>query len=458
MNGRVVPPNPRHNWLAAVIPGEARRFRVDDPRLAATLVDAGAELVESHPDVEIGPIDVLSGEAPFAVTSIEHLVPEGGSRVERAARRWTGSLRVRAQAARRRRAIERLDYPKTAVVLWEWEQVLRLPGVAGGPNRISLVERLPLAALVLGNRVTAPTALQASLVAAQRAAGTDLQPRWPLVRQGGVVTVTQGGVLRVAIGPARRELHRMRTALDELSSAAPPTVADRVPWVLAAGREGLADWLLERTLAGTPATARLSERLMSDCLEFLAALHLAGSDPGPTGALVEDAAILVEHSAPEYGPILAELGERLEAELADLPRGFGHGDFWTGNLLVRSGRLVGVVDWDAAGSGRLPILDLLHLRLSSIRAHKRQHLGPVLLGHLLQPDGLRSDDVTRTYCDRVGIELTSDRFEALLVAYWLSRTAHELRTNADRSRDWRSENVDLVLEGLVDGARMLART
>jgi aminoglycoside phosphotransferase (APT) family kinase protein len=456
--GRAVPPNPRHNWLAAVIPSDARRFRVDDPRLAATLVDAGAEIVESQPDVEIGPIEVLSGEAPFAVTSIERLVPEGGSRIERAARRWAGSLRVRVQAARRQRAIESLGYPKTAVVLWEWEQVLRLPGVAGGPNRISLVERLPLAALALGYRRTAPTALQASLVTAQREAGMDLQPRWPLVRQGGVVTVTRGGVLRVAIGPARRELHRMRAALDELSSAAPTTVASRVPWVIAAGREGLADWLLERTLAGTPARPRLSERLMSDCLEFLAALHLAGRDPRPTGALVEDAAILVERSAPAYGPMLAELGERLESELADLPRGFGHGDFWTGNLLVQSGRLVGVVDWDAAGSGRLPILDLLHLRLSSIREHRRQHLGPVLLGHLRQPDRLSRDEVTQTYCNRVGIEITPDRFQALLVAYWLSRTAHELRTNADRSREWVSENVDLVLEGLVEDTRVLART
>jgi aminoglycoside phosphotransferase (APT) family kinase protein len=44
------------------------------------------------------------------------------------------------------------------------------------------------------------------------------------------------------------------------------------------------------------------------------------------------------------------LAARLELELAGLPRGFGQGDFWGGNLLSDSGRLVGVVDWAAAGS------------------------------------------------------------------------------------------------------------
>lgn len=452
----MIAPNPRHNWLAAVVPADARLFRVDDPRLAATLVDAGAEVVESRPDVEIGPIDVLTGDAPFAVASIERLVPEGGSRLERAARRWAGSLRVRTQAALRERAMAELGYPKTAVVMWEWEQVLRLPGVSGRPHRLSLAERLPLAALVLGKRDTAPTALDAALAAAKRAANAELQPRWPLVRQGGVVTVAQGGVLRVAIGPARRELERMRTALDELSSAAPATVAQKVPWILAAGREGLADWLLERTLPGSPAPPRMSGALMSDCLEFLAALHLAGRDRPAAAALVHDAEILVERSAPEYRPILAELAEHLESELADVPRGFGHGDFWTGNLLVADGKLLGVVDWDAAGSGRLPLLDLLHLRLSSIREHRRQHLGPVLVSHLVEPLELAHDDVTQQYSRRVDIEVTRDRFQALLVAYWLSRTAHELRTNPDRSREWMHGNVDVVIRALAERVSMFS--
>jgi aminoglycoside phosphotransferase (APT) family kinase protein len=240
----------------------------------------------------------------------------------------------------------------------------------------------------------------------------------------------------------------MGSALDELRSAAPSIVADRVPSVLAGGKEGLADWLLEQRLAGT-APSSVSDALMSDCLDFLAALHLVRRKLPVTAALGDDADIMAASSAPEYAPILAALAERIESELADVPRGFSHGDFWTGNLLVRDGKLVGVVDWDAARSGQLPLLDLLHLRLSSIRERRRQHLGPVLLAHLFQPGGLRPDDVTRAYCDRIGIEVTPKRFEALLVAYWLSRAAHELRTYADRSRAWMYYNVDLVIDALA---------
>ena len=78
-----------------------------------------------------------------------------------------------------------------------------------------------------------------------------------------------------------------------------------------------------------------------------------------------------------------ETAARLDAELAGLPRGFGHGDFFAGNLLVDGGRLAGVVDWDGAGPGRLPLLDLLHLLVTSRWRGADLAWGPAIIGDLL---------------------------------------------------------------------------
>ena len=97
-----------HGWLAAVVPAAARRFRVVDARIAATLESAGAELTEDGAEVEIAPARVLQGKAPTAIVSIGAPMLEGRHRPLRAARRVVGSLELVAGAARARRALRAL--------------------------------------------------------------------------------------------------------------------------------------------------------------------------------------------------------------------------------------------------------------------------------------------------------------------------------------------------------------
>jgi hypothetical protein len=42
-----------HSWLPLIVPAGARRMRVADPALAATLAAAGAELVDDGAELEI---------------------------------------------------------------------------------------------------------------------------------------------------------------------------------------------------------------------------------------------------------------------------------------------------------------------------------------------------------------------------------------------------------------------
>jgi aminoglycoside phosphotransferase (APT) family kinase protein len=436
-----------------VIPADARRFRVGDEKLASTLRDAGADVVDSGADVDITPGESLTGEAPYGVAHFDLVPPEGGARLARALRRLRGSARVRVAARAYRPKVKRLSYPTTAVVLWEWEQHLRLPEIDADLHRLNVAERLPLSALVIGSRRgRPPTVLDSAREAVNAETGRDVERRWPLVRQGGLVSIADAGVLRVALGPASRELSHLRAAIESLERTSPPAVvSDRVPWIIATGDAGLAGWLFERRLPGEVPSPKLGDALLADCIDFLVALHkLGGGDAAPV-SLVERSEIIARASRSGSGDALRALGARLESELASLPRGFTHGDFWFQNLLTAGGRLVGVVDWHGAADGGLPLLDLFHLRLSSVFARRRQYLGTALIEHLLPWARSGGDEVGKSYCKGVGVEPTTRRMEDLVIAYWITRTARELEMYADRVERplWMKRNVDLVIETLI---------
>jgi aminoglycoside phosphotransferase (APT) family kinase protein len=441
---------PRHNWLPAVVPVTARRFRVIDAKLAATLKNAGADLVDERPDLEIGPEDLLCGDAQQAVVPLETFVPEGGGRLVRALRRATGFVRVRIRGTTVRRAVLEKGYGPATAIPWEWEQVIRLPGARPRPPA-TLAERLPLGVLVVGGEADGPTLLESALADASRSAAGVLEPSWPLVRQSGLVVLGEGGVVRVAVGPGGRELALAHAALEALRAASPPpVVAERIPWLLAEGAVGLARWSLERRLPGRVAPAQLSKSVLADCVEFLAALHPAeGGDQGAE-SFARQAAIVAAVTGERGRRALDALVGRLNEALADLPRGFGHGDFWTHNLLIEDDRLAGVVDWHSAGTGRLPVVDLLHLRLSAIFQRRRQYLGTALVEHLLPWARRGGDELVRDYCERTSLELAPARLEDLALAYWLGRTARELELYADRAERpvWLRHNVELVVREL----------
>jgi hypothetical protein len=434
-----------HGWLAAVLPAEARRFRVSDSRLGALLVDAGGELVERDPEVEIAPASQVEGDASLAVVSFGAPPHDSTLLAVRVARRLANAARVRVKALGARRVVRRRGYRQVDVVLWDVRQRFRLPGAGAGRRRSA--EYLPQRALVIGRRSPmGRSLLDASLEAAGRAVGAPLQGETPTVRAGLVATMTNGGLLRVAVGPARRQVEEQLKALEALrAGGAGLAVSDRVPWPLADGRSGLADWSLERRLPGAR-PERLGDELLGQCVEFLAVLHAAGGTE-----LVRSLSACAEEVAafrpPPEAEALRELGARLDSALGEVPLGFGHGDFFLGNLLVEGERLTGVIDWDAGGPGRLPLLDLIHLLHLAQYPLADEDWGPALVRHLLPWARSGGDDVTRDYCTRIGLSLDLRRLEAFALAYWLDRLAYQLRTHRQRRTEprWLARNVDVVL-------------
>ena len=191
----VVTPAPaRQGWLAAIVPADARTFRVDDPRLAATLAAAGAEIVETNADVDVQDARARPSDARVTVLRVEGRSPTSTLRSIRALQRaWTSS-RLRAR------------FPAALL----WDEGLPLPA----PLRY-----LPLGALVI--RGDGHPSVLASAAATAR---TRLQGR-PVVRQGLVVADTDEGVLRVAIGPGTVQIENAIASLDLLRAAGPPSVA-----------------------------------------------------------------------------------------------------------------------------------------------------------------------------------------------------------------------------------------
>jgi aminoglycoside phosphotransferase (APT) family kinase protein len=379
------------------------------------------------------------------VTTLDHAIVSRGGRVGRVVRRIfaTGRLRLDALAARRR--LGRRGYGGVAFLPWDVGHTLRLPGLRAG--RPSVAERLPQRGVVVAFRgARPPTLFDAALSDASAAVGRRLQASAPSVRHGVLVAVADDAVLRVAVGLDAGQIESQLAALEQLRAADPaPTIAERVPWPLAHGRAGLAVWTLERRLPGARPLPALPHAVLEQCVDFLVALHATGGSAEPARL---DAELLA--SAARDPEAARSLASATEAALAAVPRGFGHGDFFRGNLLLQDGTLAGVVDWDAAGPGRLPLLDLLHLRHHADNRPKDEDWGPLLVERLLPWARHGGDPLLRSYLERVGIDPDPAVIEALVAAYWLEHASYQLRSHPHRRRQpqWLARNVDGVLRTL----------
>jgi hypothetical protein len=439
-------------WLPAVIPADARSFRVAHVDLANSLLDAGATIVDDAADVEIADPYVGSDGAGFVIVTIHAAQAEGGKLPRRAVRRLHGSLRARARATSVRRRLRADGWAGTSTVLWDIEQPIQLPGARGSLRDLRPAEVLPQRALVSGWHGQRPrTVLEAVAEEAAAAVGQPVVPRRALARAGLTVVLSDGFVVRVAVGPGRRKLELLEAGLHALHAGEPPPIVERtVPWILAQGRCGLADWAVERRLSGASAPRRLSTGLLNDCVDFLVALHRCGRD-SRRSSIIEDAQVVSGACpSPQQAALVLALGRTLDQRLGDMPRGFGHGDFWTPNLLVRNDRLSGVVDWDSAAADRLPAIDLMHLVLTARRQLKREYIGQGVVGHHLAWARAGGDGVVHSYARKLGLDLGPARLEALVMAYWLDRISFELRLYSDRTRRpvWMRNNIGVVLEEL----------
>ena len=443
--------HPWHGWLAAVLPADARRVRVSDLELAATLSGAGLELVDEQPDVEIAPPERLRGDAPCAIVSIGLRFHGEPSRFVRARRRIMGSLQVRRRARRARREMLRRGYAGADVISWDLEHPVPLAALGLRQRSLRPAELLPLGAVVIGRTSSRrPTVLEAAVAGAELTISGPLRAHRAHVRPAGLIVIGDREVMRISIGTARRHLHHQRAVLGLLRAARPAdSVVSRVPWPVAHGTTGIADWSLERRIHGEEPLPPLDNRLVKECCEFLVALHKADDRGHPQGSLVQAAGVVASVCDPKRGRELLDFAERLETGLADLPRGFGHGDFWSGNLLTDGGRLVGVVDWAAAGRDRLPLVDLIHLGLSQHRWATNEALGRPLVEEMLPWARRGGGEHARYYCRQLGFEPRPERLEALVIAYWIDRVGHELEAYSDRREPrWVSLNVEPVLDAL----------
>jgi aminoglycoside phosphotransferase (APT) family kinase protein len=205
------------------------------------------------------------------------------------------------------------------------------------------------------------------------------------------------------------------------------------------GAAGLGRWTTETRLPGR--SGGLDDELVHQCVEVLAGLR--AGDGGRGASLTAHARLVAAH-APDAERELLALAARLDDELAALPRVFAHGDFWAGNVLSADGRLTGIVDWDAGGSGRLPLLDLLHL-LSAPSGPRTATPQPAAALELVWR---RLDDspAISDYCQRIGIERHRNLLRRLAVAFWLERAAWiSERSVGAGDNAWAQRNVQGVL-------------
>lgn len=265
-------------------------------------------------------------------------------------------------------------------------------------------------------------------------------------------------IVRVAGAAAAGELRATAETLCLLcESGPPPPVRERVAWPVEYGECGPAGYTLERKITGDH-PRRMTTRLWDQALEFLTALHgapsAANADATASASIAADLRALIAHARPEARPTLDRLGRELPRRLDPVPLGWGHGDFWPANLLVRGGDLVGVIDWDAADPRGLPALDLLHLTaLSDPRMRRFAHGRRCTEG--LWPLARRGGDARlQAYCRATGTPSEPEVLEALVTAYWLNRVARDLRTFADRGERpaWLEANLHEPLAHLAGAA------
>jgi hypothetical protein len=146
---------------------------------------------------------------------------------------------------------------------------------------------------------------------------------------------------------------------------------------------------------------------------------------------------------------LQRLGIEVRAALAGrrVAVSWIHGDFWPGNLLVGpDGAITGIVDWERAEAGALPLHDSLHLLLFT-RKQVRQCGEADVVAAL--GAGIAWTPAERELLDRAQSGLPgaplAERTAVLL--YWLRHTAATLALLPEygRNRDYLRDNIEAVL-------------
>jgi len=251
-----------------------------------------------------------------------------------------------------------------------------------------------------------------------------------------------------------RELHASK-ALDDWRRL--------VPQPLAGGDAGSRRYLAVTLLPGTEAR-RLLRRRGEALLTRTAAEAIAGLARGSAESTVvgdeqlsqwveEPAAVLagnVRVGALRLLEAVRRLDDELRCALAGrrLATGWGHGDYWLGNVLVSADgkKTTGIVDWERAAPGDPAVLDLVHLLVTTRALVRRRELGSIVR-ELVTGCGWSAEE--ERLLASFGDDDVATRHLVLLA--WLRHVANNLSKRAGYAghRIWLRNNVVAVLDLFV---------
>ena len=460
----------RDGWITAVLPAGCRRVHVTGDSLPVMLREAGLVVVEGGLPAPQG-LDAVVGDCPSRAVAVRFSRAAASSGAPLVLAAVCGGRRLpRERTARVWRALELATTPasaaRTLLAARRAAAILKRAGLrveilpTGDRSSSHAIGRsdglrLPLGAIISasrGDRVA--TVLEAALAAAAAAIGAELRAHGAMMTDSGKLLVRvsdQHGrrfLLRLAGGSAGTRIAAAASATRALARpAVPAAVRERVVTPVSVGTVDGFDHALEAEVPGRH-PRRISAALWEDCIEFLVALFTADGPPAAEPDALretfeEDVQLVAPTLSGEILGTLQRLPHTLTHRLGDVPLGWAHGDFWPQNLLVNSGRLSAVIDWDDADASRLPLLDLLDLRGLSDPGTSRLTPGP-RLEHVLRPLALvGGDERIRRYCAASGIPADPKTLEAFTVSWWLQRVAHDLRDCPDKLARprWLEENV-----------------
>lgn len=317
------------------------------------------------------------------------------------------------------------------------------PGI-GGSGRVRAWLRQSLYSGVLLEIGSEPVTRVLDVVAEQ--AGITERVSCIDVRSGGALVVRaqhfDGTPLILRVG-------RVGTGADPAGAAAAlqwlggSGDASLVPRVLGRGQVHDFSWSAETLLTGN-CPRRLTPRLLWQAGLFCATLPR--SSAAPTSH--EDDLTTIANAVPGTEQHLGTTTTWLREVTAGLPAILRHGDLWRGNLLVASGELSGVVDWDAAHVAGLPGTDLLQLHATTRRHREGLSLGAMWLRRPWTSEEFRC--LSRDYWEAIDVRPDVDVLEAVGAAWWAAEVAGTLTRIPHRAADraWLAANVEPVVARL----------
>lgn len=299
---------------------------------------------------------------------------------------------------------------------------------------------------------------------------------------------TVGDVAVMTLGPAGREtavlklpvsdkalasLKRQAEVLSDLRADANLTGWHvQLPEVMAAAWSFPSAFLVEKKIPGVPAEKYLLDPLsrshvLTNAAEVIGELHRRTSEL----VIVEDtlveswvgkpmrvvSSLLGDHHATQrrIEKVATELKGALQGRVVAVSR--VHGDYSPQNILLREdgSEITGIVDWDLSASRQLPVLDVVHLLLSTRMLVERKELGDVLCSRLTQtaPSALERSLVEASHFTPNEAPLD---FRTLVLLSWLRHVESSVNKNtrSATSAFWVARNVGKVLDcasGVADG-------